>query len=186
MYIRRFLELNIAPTTVVPIPWYSRERVDRSKIWRLATRIPVRRRFSSSLRFVSKWNGQVTSSLAVVRKNSEMVSVAILDATSPARCPPIPSATTNRSYSFSTTNESSLCSRWSPTSLSPAATARIKAPNPPTRKEFHPHRRVSSVRRRVSRSRPLAWASLRPSDLEDVLLLVSDHLIDVLDAVGHG
>ena len=67
----------MAPTTVVPMPWYSRERVERSKIWRLATRMPVSRRFSSSLRFVSKWNGQVTSSLAVVRKNSEIVSVAM-------------------------------------------------------------------------------------------------------------
>ncbi len=77
MYMRCFFGLNIAPTTVVPIPWYSRERVDRSKICRLATRMPVSRRFSSSLRLVSKWNGQVTSSFAVVRKNSEMVSVAI-------------------------------------------------------------------------------------------------------------
>src|ERR1700735_3124846 len=172
MYILFFEGLNIAPTTVVPMPWYSRERVDRSKIWRFATRMPVRRRFSSSLRFVSKWNGHVTSSFAVVRKNSEMVSVAMRDATSPARWPPMPSATTKRSYSLSTTKESSLCSRWSPTSLSPAASARIKAPNPPTRKEFHPHRRVSGE------SRP-------GSDLEDVLFLVGDHGVHVLDALGH-
>src|SRR5215471_7279687 len=106
--------------------------------------MPVSRRFSSSDRLVSKWNGQVTSSLAVVRKNSEMVSVAMREATSPARCPPMPSATTKRSYSLSTTKESSLCSRWSPTSLSPAATARIKATKPPTGKDFHPPTRVSS------------------------------------------
>ncbi len=85
MYIRFFRGLNMAPTTVVPMPWYSRERVLRSKIWRFATRMPVRRRFSSSDRFVSKWNGQVTSSLAVDLKNSLIVSVASLDATSPAR-----------------------------------------------------------------------------------------------------
>ena len=72
--------LNIAPTTVVPIPWYSRDRVLRSKICRLATRIPVRSRFSSSDRFVSKWNGHVTSSFAVDLKNSLIVSVASLDA----------------------------------------------------------------------------------------------------------
>ena len=94
MYILCLRRLNIAPTTVVPIPWHSRERLLRSKIWRFATRMPVSSRFSSSDRFVSKWNGQVTSSLAVDLKNSPIVSVAMRDATSPARCPPIPSATT--------------------------------------------------------------------------------------------
>src|ERR1700722_10285264 len=100
----------------------------------------------------------------------------------------MPSATTKRSYSLSTTKESSLCSRWSPTSLSPAASARIKAPNPPTRKEFHPHRRVSSESGLPgahafgqSRDRPC-----RASHLEDVLLLVGDHRIDVLHGLGHG
>src|SRR5215467_12894226 len=179
MYIRFFLGLNMAPTTVVPMPWYSRDRVERSKICRLATRMPVRRRFSSSDRLVSKWKGQVTSSLAVVRKNSEMVSVAIFDATSPARCPPMPSATTKRSYSFSTTKESSLCSRWSPTSLIPAATARITVcASPPTSNG----KRVSPVLLGVKDthlpvvpSLPVSAPSQKPgrSHLEDVLLLVS-------------
>ena len=38
--------------------------------------MPVSRRFSSSDRLVSKWNGQVTSSFAVDLKNSAIVSVA--------------------------------------------------------------------------------------------------------------
>src|ERR1700722_12962602 len=194
MYIRPFSGLNIAPTTVVPMPWYSRERVDLSKIWRLATRIPVSRRFSSSLRLVSKWKGQVTSSLAVLRKNSEMVSVAMRDATSPARWPPMPSATTKRSYSLSTTNESSLCSRWSPTSLSPAASARIKAPNPPT-KEFHPPRGVSSessVGRSVSDrdlghglGHGLSLDNVTHLHLENVFFFVRDGRVDLLDGVLH-
>ena len=95
MYIRRFAGLNIAPTTVVPMPWYSRERV--RALEDLAVGDADAREqavFFLADRFVSKWNGQVTSSLAVVLKNSEIVSVAMRDATSPARCPPMPSATT--------------------------------------------------------------------------------------------
>src|ERR1700683_5677563 len=109
------------------------------------------------------------------------------DATSPARWPPIPSATTKRSYSLSTTKESSLCSRWSPTSLSPAASARIKAPNPPTRKEFHPHPRVSSestvLGTRPSRANlpPVRPCGLHRLDLEDVFFLVGDHGVHLLD-----
>src|SRR5579883_869160 len=182
MYIRRFLGLNIAATTVVPMPWYSRERVLRSKICRFATRMPVSSRFSSSDRLVSKWKGHVTSSFAVVRKNSEMVSVAIFDATSPARWPPIPSATTYKSYSLSTTNESSLCSRWSPTSLSPAAIARIKW------RRSSNGKRLSSVDKgvKVARCRSRAGTQLDASDLEDVLFFVRDHRVDLLHRVGHG
>ena len=97
MNILRFLVLNSAPTTVVPMPWYSRDRELRSMIWRLASRMPVSSRFSSSDRRESKWNGQVTSSVAVARKNSTIASVASRLATSPARWPPMPSATTKSS-----------------------------------------------------------------------------------------
>src|SRR5450432_226354 len=51
--------------------------------------------------------------------NSPIVSTVIFDATSPAACPPIPSATMKSPSSLSKARESSLCLRLRPTSVKP-------------------------------------------------------------------
>src|ERR1700712_979883 len=113
---------NSAPTMVVPMPCTAWLLSEASKICLLASLMPVIKRFSAMERCGSKWNGQVASSLCVARKKEATVWVAMRLATSPALCPPIPSATTNRSNSGRMQKLSSLCSRWSPTSDRPAAT----------------------------------------------------------------
>ena len=65
----------------------------------------------------------------VIEKKSDSVVTASWLATSPDRCPPIPSATAQTRYSGKRRRLSSLCSRCSPTSLIPWATARIRIKN---------------------------------------------------------
>src|SRR5262245_7082240 len=112
------------------MPCTERSRVEASKSCLLATLIPVMSRFSSTDRCGSKWKGHVASSLADAWKKPAIACVAIFDATSPALWPPIPSATTNRSNSLRIQKLSSLCSLWSPTSVSPAATTFIRVVAP--------------------------------------------------------
>src|SRR6202011_4081707 len=85
-------------------------------------------------------------------------------------------------------------SRWSPTSLSPAAIARInlrRSSNgkslsfvPTSVKDASMHR--SGVAEWLARPRCRVRQRQAASDLEDVLFLVRDHLIDGLHAFGHG
>jgi hypothetical protein len=80
---------------VVPIPRWRASRWAASKMRRFASLMPVMSRFSSYPFERSILYGHVRSgSSDVAEKNSRKVSIAILDATSPEACPPIPSATT--------------------------------------------------------------------------------------------
>ncbi len=68
--------------------------------------------------FSSRPKGQVISSSPLVRQmNSLIASTATLDATSPAACPPMPSATTKSFCSGLTQKLSSLPLRLRPTSV---------------------------------------------------------------------
>src|SRR6187399_3090325 len=144
-------------------------------ICRLAIRIPQSRRFSSSDRRVSKGNGQVNPSTAAARKKSTIDSVARRLATSPARCPPMPSATMNRRWSLRIAKLSSLWSRWSPTSLIPAAMARMRS--------FGgaglclPPRQQHTVSCQVSPVKQGAGGSVATLDREDLFFLGGDDLV---------
>src|SRR5262245_4075556 len=65
--------------------------------------------------------------------NSPIVSTVILAATSPAACPPIPSATTKKPSAGSNASASSLCLRFFPTSVRPNASIRAIPSLPPAR-----------------------------------------------------
>src|SRR6185503_9546177 len=71
------------------------------------------------------------SSPALLRTKAESVSMAILEATSPALCPPMPSHTANRLTSVSTTKLSSLSFRRRPTSVCPIASSMPLSPFSP-------------------------------------------------------
>src|SRR5262245_39620248 len=60
--------------------------------------------------------------------NSPIVSTVILAATSPAACPPMPSATTKKPSAGSNASASSLCLRFFPTSVRPNASIRAIPP----------------------------------------------------------
>src|SRR5258708_4677576 len=105
----------IAATTVVPMPVYSVRSSEARNTRRLATLIAVISRFAANDSAGLKPNGQVKSSLdALFVRNARMVSSASCEATSPALCPPMPSATAIAEMSGSHRNASSLIVRTLP------------------------------------------------------------------------
>src|SRR5438445_13549019 len=105
----------IAATTVVPMPVYSVRSSDARNTRRLATLMAVIRRFAANDSVGRKPNGHVKSSLvALFVRNARIVSSASCEATSPALCPPMPSATASVEMSGSHIDESSLIVRTFP------------------------------------------------------------------------
>src|SRR5262245_35090139 len=103
--------------------WFSRtERVISWLARRMAprTRRAGAGRSSSRLRVVA-WEGTVSSPGSSDDMWREIESTARRDATSPAACPPMPSATTYRPSPSARTKESSFILRLRPTSVIPVA-----------------------------------------------------------------
>src|SRR6266851_5905292 len=105
----------IAATTVVPMPVYSVRSSDARNTRRLATLMAVISRLAANESAGLKPNGHVKSSLdALFLRNARIVSSASCEATSPALCPPMPSATAIAEMSGSHMDESSLIVRTFP------------------------------------------------------------------------
>src|SRR3981189_3237804 len=106
---------RIAATTVVPMPVYSVRSSDARNTRRLATLMAVISRFAANESGGLAPHGQVKSSLgALLVRTARIASSASCDATSPALCPPMPSATASAEISGSHMDESSLIVRTFP------------------------------------------------------------------------
>src|SRR5581483_10489598 len=116
------------PTMVVPIPPYASVLSAARNTRRFARWIAVRRRLPSKDRSLSRPYGHEKSvSPSERRMNADSASIARRDATSPALCPPMPSATANRCASTSEMYMSSFVLRTRPVSDTPHARITLRS-----------------------------------------------------------